>query len=139
MRITGVLLSFFLFLSWSCGRPARNSAGTSIADSSIQKGKALASVYCQSCHQLPDPSLLNKRSWEKGVLPAMGPRLGIFQFGMNRYPSDVRDPDVGRKFYPSRPLLTDWQWQEVIDYYSGMAPDSMAPQPEHEPVDTSLS
>lgn len=139
MHIRAVFqLSFFVLLI-SCGRSARNSAGQPIADSSIQRGKELAAVYCQSCHSLPDPALLSKAVWEKGVLPAMGPRLGILRFGGTYYPSDIRDPNIGRAFYPSRPLLTDGQWQAVMDYYSGMAPDSMPPQPAHEAIDTGLT
>lgn len=69
----------------------------------------------------------------------MGPRLGIFSFGGTRYPSSVNDPDIGRGFYPSRPLLTTDQWQSIVDYYSAMAPDSMPPQPAHRPIDTTLS
>lgn len=139
MRTAVMFLLLFSLVFSSCGRSARNAAGQPVADSSIRKGRELASVYCGSCHLLPAPSLLNKLSWEKGVLPAMGPRLGLFQFGEIRYPSDVRDPNLGRGFYPSRPLLADWQWQEIIDYYSALAPDSMPPQPVHRPIDTSLA
>jgi FG-GAP-like repeat len=123
-----------LIMGMGCGHPARNAEGEAIADSSIEHGRALAATYCGSCHLLPDPDLLNKVSWEKGVLPAMGPRLGIFEFGHRHYPSYAFDPNVGFGFYPSKPLLTDWQWKEVIDYYSGLAPDSMPPQPEHEAI-----
>src|ERR1700753_3715484 len=137
MRITAFCL-FLFFLSFvSCGRRAYDSAGRPIADSAMRSGKALAARYCGSCHQLPDPSLLNKASWEKGVLPEMGPRLGIFRFGSSYYPSDIHDPAIGRGFYPSQPLLAEWAWKNLIDYYSGMAPDSLPAQPEHEPIDTS--
>jgi len=139
MRIAALLFLFASLLLFSCGRVARDCNGRPIADSAIRRGRELAAVYCQSCHALPDPSLLNKATWEKGVLPAMGPRLGIFRFGMDRYPSDMRDPVIGPSFYPSQPLLAGWQWQDLIDYYSGMAPDSMPPQPVHEPIDTGLT
>jgi hypothetical protein len=139
MRVTVILLlPFFLFLI-SCGRPYKNAAGDSIPDSSVQRGKTLAAVYCQSCHQLPDPSLLDKKSWEKGVLPAMGPRLGIFEFQGIQYPSYIRDTNVGRAFYPSQPLLGNLEWQHIINYYSGMAADSMQPQPRHKAINPQLS
>jgi hypothetical protein len=80
------------------------------------------------------PELLNKKTWEAGVLPAMGPRLGIFQYKKERYPSYLFDPYVGTEAYPSRPLMTDREWQDIIDYYSGMSPDSMPPQPDHVPI-----
>jgi hypothetical protein len=117
-----------------CTRPARDAEGREIADSSINKGKTLAAAYCGGCHLSPDPALANKRSWENGILPAMGPRLGIFRYGFKIYSSYVRDSNVGPGFYPSRPLLTNLQWQEIIDYYSGMAPDSLPPQPDHAPI-----
>ena len=128
---------FWLFFS-SCGSPAHNADGAPIADSSIRNGKELAMKYCVSCHQLPDPGLLDKASWQKGVLPGMGPRLGIFGYKGVRYPSFANDPHVGRGFYPSAPLMAGWQWQEIIDYYTGTAPDSIPPQPEHLPVEMGL-
>jgi len=139
MRITLALWLFFPVLFFSCKQAAHNSNGQPIADSAIRSGKALAAVYCQSCHVLPAPGLVNKTIWEHGILPAMGPRLGIFKFGLTHYPSSIRDNGIGRAFYPSAPLLADWQWQNIIDYYSGMAPDSMPPQPEHRAIDTTLS
>jgi hypothetical protein len=139
MRITSGLWLFLSILFFSCSRSARNSAGQPIADSAIRSGKALAEVYCQSCHEVPDPALINKLSWERSVLPAMGPRLGIFNLGMTRYPSSIGDTSIGPSFYPSRPLLAEWQWQQIIDYYSAMAPDSMPPQPRHRAIDTSLA
>ncbi|MCW3114346.1 MAG: hypothetical protein JWR18_2742, partial [Segetibacter sp.] len=33
----------------------------------------LAKKYCQSCHPLPGPESLDGKTWEKGVLSAMGP------------------------------------------------------------------
>jgi hypothetical protein len=84
-------------------------------------------VYCQSCHMLPDPALLDVKSWEKGVLPEMGPRLGIFRYGFERYPSSIRDTNIGPRFYPSRPLLRDDEWQHIIDYYTATSPDSLMP------------
>jgi hypothetical protein len=139
MRISLLLWLFIPIVFFSCGKPARSAAGIPIADSAIRTGKALAAVYCGSCHLLPDPSLVNKATWERGVLPAMGPRLGIFRYGTMRYQSYIHDSAIGPSFYPSSPLLADWQWQCIIDYYSGMAPDSVAPQPPHLPIDTTLS
>ena len=38
-------------------------------------GKELAKKYCVSCHQLPDPALIDSASWVNGVLPAMAKSL----------------------------------------------------------------
>ena len=105
-RFLFFLLSFFLILLLpSCQNYHKNSTDTEVSDSSIENGKALAKIYCQSCHMLPEPSLLDTKSWEKGVLPEMGPRLGIFSFGYILYPR-VTDGSISPDFYPSQSLLT---------------------------------
>src|SRR4051812_42212380 len=81
---------FFSFLD-SCKNYTRNRAGASVSLSSIESGEESAKRYCQSCHLLPDPSLLDTKSWQAGVLPQMGPRLGIYQFGYETYPSLKHD------------------------------------------------
>ncbi len=133
LYIHGTVKKFIpcILLFIACKSSPKDANGRPIADSALNSGRALAAVYCQSCHQLPDPALLDKRSWQKGVMPAMGPRLGIFRHGQTRYPSYGSDPYVGWGFYPSKPLVTDWQWQNIIDYYTGTAPDSLPPQPAH--------
>ena len=127
---------FLLVLLYSCNNPARDAAGQPIADSSLGKGRLLAAVHCGSCHLLPDPSLLNKKTWEEGVLPAMGPRLGIFSYNGKQYPSYRRDPAVAPGTYPSSPLLTGVQWQHIIDFYAGSAPDTLPGQHRDVPIRT---
>ncbi|HVZ97822.1 MAG TPA: VCBS repeat-containing protein [Chitinophagaceae bacterium] len=106
--------------------------------SAVDKGKALATQYCQSCHLLPDPSLLDKNTWEHGALPAMGPHLGIFQYGFESYPSRRADRDVDSNYYPPKPVISLQQWQNIIDYYVGAAPDSLPPQHREYPIHTGL-
>src|SRR2546430_7168269 len=40
-------------------------------------GERLARVYCAACHTFPDPALLDKKTWESGVLPQMARRTGV--------------------------------------------------------------
>ncbi|HKB44909.1 MAG TPA: VCBS repeat-containing protein [Chitinophagaceae bacterium] len=77
---------------------------------------------------LPDPSLLDTKNWENGVLPAMGPRLGIFNYGLKEYPSSRHDMDLDKNFYPSQPVLKLEDWQHIIDYYTSVSPDSLPAQ-----------
>lgn len=77
---------------------------------------------------LPDPSLLDSKSWEEGVLPAMGPRLGIFSYDFKLYPSDRHDKYTPAGYYPSRPVLNNMEWQNIIDYYTSLSPDSLPSQ-----------
>ena len=131
------LISFYILLLLpSCKNYHRNSTHTEISLSSIKNGEALAKVYCKSCHIFPDPSLLDTKSWEKGVLPEMGPRLGIFNFGFEIYP---RDRNISANFYPSQPLLSLTEWQNILDYYVATSPDSLPPQKRKESIKTGLS
>jgi hypothetical protein len=40
---------------------------------------------------LPGSSMLDTKSCKNGVLPAIGPRLGIFFYGNKEYPSSIRN------------------------------------------------
>jgi FG-GAP-like repeat len=123
-----IFVSGMLMLLPGCDSFHRNRSHAQVPISSINEGKALAAVYCKTCHSLPDPSLLNATIWERGVLPAMGPRLGIFQHGFEEYPSNRFDMNLGPNFYPAAPVLTQQQWQHIIDYYTASSPDSLAAQ-----------
>jgi len=131
------LLSVFIVLLLPSCNNDEGSTPTEVSDSSIENGKALAKKYCQSCHMLPDPSLVNKKSWEKGVLPEMGPRLGIFSYGYILYPR-VTDGSVRADFYPFRNLLTSREWQSIIDYFVATSPDSLPAQARKDSIKTSL-
>ncbi len=110
----------------SCEPDPRNNLYSDVPLENIAKGKVLAQKYCQSCHMLPDPKWLDAATWEKGVLPQMGPRLGIFAHGQKYYPYARYDFNLSRDFYPSKPLLTKTEWQHILDYYTATAPDTQA-------------
>ena len=120
-----VLPIIFFFVS--CENYQKNASHQQVSNGSIGMGKKLAAQYCASCHQLPDPSLANAGSWEKGILPEMGPRLGIFYYGYERYPSFKNDLNVDRNYYPSAPVIPFADWQHIIDYYTATSPDSLLP------------
>ena len=138
-------LALFFFIAFlffglvsSCKNYHRNSTHKDVSLSGIKKGEGLAIKYCESCHLLPDPSLLDTRSWENGVLPNMGPRLGIFHYGMQAYPSYRYDREVDSNFYPSRPLLSLEEWQDIIDYYVATSPDSLPRQDRKDQIQLGL-
>ncbi len=128
-----VLISVFMLCS--CKQYPRNQSHAQVSLSSIRQGEQLAGVYCGSCHLLPDPSQLDSRSWEQGVLPAMGPRLGIFHFKFESYPNSLRDTNLSKNFYPSQPLLSPDDWQHILDYYTATSPDSLPGQSRLRPID----
>ena len=134
---SGIITDKFLYqvLSWctiislfSCNNFKKNPSHKKVPDSHIAKGKVLAANYCQSCHILPDPQWLDTKSWENGVLPEMGPRLGIFYYNSKEYPSSRYDKDLDPGFYPSLPVLKFEDWQYIIDYYTSVSPDSLPAQ-----------
>ena len=141
-RIYGYIAMIAMICGWtafslSCNETKtykKNVSHQSIPDESIAAGERLSATYCQSCHLLPDPSLLDVASWDKGVLPHMGPRLGIFKHGYETYPENSSDPNIGRAYYPAQPLMSDDDWQHIIDYYTALAPDTLPVQQRKEPI-----
>src|SRR3954467_15125720 len=87
-----------------CNNIPRNNSHREISNSDIREGKELAATYCQSCHALPNPNMLDAKTWENSVLPAMGPRLGIFQWNKMNYPSSRYDVTLERNYYPNEPV-----------------------------------
>ena len=133
-----LLVISFLAMTFSCKNYHRNNSHKDVSLSSIKTGELLAIKYCQSCHLLPDPSLLDAKTWEKNVLPNMGPRLGIFHYDFETYPSYKSDKNIGPNFYPSQPVLNSIEWQNIIDYYSSTSPDSLAKQHRVHPIQSGL-
>ena len=124
VSLIAILISFVFI---SCENYPKNASHQQVSNGSIGMGKKLAAQYCASCHQLPDPSLANADSWQKGILPEMGPRLGIFFYGYDKYPSFKSDLNVDRNYYPSSPVIPLSDWQHIIDYYTATSPDSLLP------------
>src|SRR5665647_2879346 len=125
----GTILSLLLFVILSsCNSYKKNDSHREISNASIRNGELLAATYCQSCHSLPDPSMLDTKTWENSILPAMGPRLGIFESDNKIYPSNQHDSNLSKGFYPSQPLVNNEEWRNIIDYYTAISPDSMLPQ-----------
>ena len=91
-------------------------------------GKELAMRYCQMCHAFPDPSLLDKKTWTKDVLPNMGMRLGVKYDGVNPYESlEVEDIQITKELniFPETPLISDADWTSIVEYYELTAPKKL--------------
>lgn len=80
------------------------------ANKNIEKGYELAQKHCNSCHQLPDPSTLNKETWLEYVLPKMGQLLGFTSLGSGRY------------FNKTTAALPLDDWNNIVLYYYTQAP-----------------
>lgn len=96
--------------------PKINTSGENIAE-----GGALAKKYCTSCHSFPGPELIDRESWVKRVLPAMGKQLGVRVY-------------MGQYFCDSRSTLTTPEWLKIVAYYN-TAPESLTiPKPATAPL-----
>jgi hypothetical protein len=82
-------------------------------------GETVARTYCGACHAFPEPQLLDKRTWQEGVLPQMAPRLGVptttFAGELSRNPQMIVLP---------RAIAAD-DWKKIVAYYQQRAPDSL--------------
>lgn len=94
-------------------------------ESNEKKGERLANTYCSSCHVFPEPGLLTKKIWETSVLPRMGVQLGLNTFD---YQMDVHVNDLTTfiKTLPAAPVISENEWDHIVQYYKTNAPDSLA-------------
>ena len=91
-------------------------------ETQIAQGKALAQKYCIACHQLPDPALIDQKSWVTGVLPAMGKNLGIKSL-------------MGQYYTDKGSAMSIVEWQEIVAYYKNTAPVTLIiPKPAVAPL-----
>lgn len=83
------------------------------------EGEELAHTYCAACHAFPEPQLLDKKTWEHGVLPQMAPRVGV--------PSKSLSGEMSRN--PNMAVLAKTvsaeDWEKIVGYYREHAPDSL--------------
>jgi hypothetical protein len=115
MRIT----TFFLL-----GIPTIIIGLCNACKSEEEKGERLAKTYCSSCHLFPEPPLLDKKTWEKSVLPRMGVQLGLSTF---EYQNDVPINDLTTFIatLPQQAVVTNAEWKQIVKYYVSQAPDSL--------------
>lgn len=126
LKITSNQLCFLIIFAFTAIVFVMNSCRENTPASRLEKdiadGKELAKRYCVSCHQLPDPSLIDRESWVKGVLPAMAKRLQIQNY-------------MGQYYADKQSALNIVDWQKVVSYYQNTSPvDLVIPKPSVTPV-----
>ncbi|MGF7081770.1 hypothetical protein ABIB50_004142 [Mucilaginibacter sp. UYCu711] len=100
---------------------SQGTSGQYSADD-ISKGEALAATYCQTCHQLPNPSLLGKNTWRNSVLPLMGLYLGA----KYHIPDSILTSQTGNMSYlPQKPGIDSVGWRQIVSYYVSKAPENL--------------
>ncbi|HEX8039563.1 MAG TPA: VCBS repeat-containing protein, partial [Chryseosolibacter sp.] len=94
--------------------------------------EALARRTCSACHLFPEPSLLDKKTWQQGVLPEMALRMGL---DISKLPgTSAAELNEILKALPSNPMIPEQEWEAIQEYYLRAAPDSLDPAPDPHPV-----
>ena len=127
--IAAILVLLFIIISISLIGTQDQGSFAKIPKASpedISDGRLLASQYCQTCHMLPDPSLLTKEMWYTGIFTRMGPFLGYTSFRGEPY-SRANDVNIS-EYFPPKPIIDSVKWSHIIAYYMNMAPYVMPQQ-----------
>ncbi len=111
----------------------------------VKQGEKLAKQYCGSCHKLPPPEALTKKSWDY-LLTYMGFRLGIVDYQYLKGSSNVVLDNIKSKEktlrvtgqVPDKQVLSDSEWKTLRQYYNTFAPESSLPQPAKEKISEEL-
>jgi hypothetical protein len=115
----------------SAGADSRTKVATAVVDG--VSGHALAQRHCASCHAFPQPDLLNRSTWKDAVLPRMAHRLGIYE---GNRPDSFFESGIGGRIvkaanvFPDEPVLSQSEWQVIVDYYLANAPEGALPEPD---------
>ena len=140
-----VSIVFFLFLILPGLSSFKSNEPSTAIDSnhfnSEVTGKELASGYCAMCHLLPEPALLDKKTWITSVLPNMGMRLGIKQKDSDPFNNlDSVDMAIVKSLniYPDTPLIREEDWKKIVDYYKNEAPANLPRIKVNVPVNNSI-
>ncbi|HMR55637.1 MAG TPA: hypothetical protein PKD34_03545, partial [Candidatus Doudnabacteria bacterium] len=83
----------------------------------------LARTHCGSCHQFPEPALLDKKTWTQKVLPEMAFRMGV-DFSSLISVSEEEYPFVIQTL-PKSPMVSAAEWEAIVRYFEREAPDTI--------------
>ena len=93
----------------------------------VKEGEKLAKIHCGSCHRLPEPALLNKRTWANYVLPSMGRLIGFHHLPTGGYVEAAENTPLPLK-----------DWNRLIAYYISEAPEQLQAPADKKKIVTGL-
>jgi len=91
------------------------------------KEERLARQHCASCHLFPEPTELDKETWDKHVLPQMAFRMGLTVDPLMKMNQD--DVPYVIQTLPKSQLVTTEEFESIRNYFLREAPDSLPPMP----------
>ncbi len=115
----------------------------SISCKRAKTGEELAKTNCSSCHLLPSPELLNKKSWKIGVLPQMSIFMGLTSITDSpKYGFDEMEKIMALDVLPEHPMVNQEDFDLISKYYIDNAPEKLALLPDnahYHPLDSLFS
>ncbi|QJW88846.1 VCBS repeat-containing protein [Spirosoma taeanense] len=142
LRLTALLVSLSCFVACQSSSSTETSATSAPPAPTQLTGQQLSQTYCGSCHLAPDPAMLDKATWQKGVLPQMALRMGQSNNQMSALAGISNTDELTRiiaaNIFPEKPTLHADDWQKIVSYYVTNAPDEPKPQAAHAPIQLGL-
>jgi hypothetical protein len=112
----------------SCSRQPEN-IGDVDNSTLLDSGAVLAKQYCGSCHMLPSPEMLDKKTWIDQTLPSMGNRFGIYA---DRTRDSLIEKGMGGRIvraaniFPANQIITEQEWEQIVAHYHHNAPETLS-------------
>ncbi|MEO8428031.1 MAG: VCBS repeat-containing protein [Verrucomicrobiota bacterium] len=120
--------------------PVLAPPGTATKDAGLEQNVAngirAAKVYCQTCHLFPEPDLLDKKTWKEHTLHSMKIRMGLDSERLKLHPEVKILKAAG--VIPERPMVSEQDWNSIVDYYTATAPAVALPQDPREEISVGL-
>jgi hypothetical protein len=99
-------------------------------------GRVAAQSYCQTCHAVPDPEMLDRKTWRDQLLPKMRFFTGLTPPNTN-FSQDLGVLLAGNVL-PKAPMMAEKTWDAIVDYYVSAAPEKLVSTQDQEKIDVGL-
>ncbi len=116
---------------YNCSQNSNTESTTTNPPESNLTGQELAKAYCASCHLYPDPTLLDKSTWQTSVLPKMAQHLGLEQDAFKLFSGmDMEEMQavINAGIYPDNPTINKADFDKIVTFYVENAPEKPIPQ-----------
>ena len=84
----------------------------SVEQKQVDNGRELSQIYCKSCHEYPEPSLIDKHTWVTGVLPEMAKQFKLENF-------------FGKYGVTRLSTIASADFEDIIAFYKKEAPEKL--------------
>ena len=112
---------------WICGRIGAAEGVDAMP------GRLLAMSYCQTCHAVPDPVLLDRATWKNELLPKMKIMTGVVPPPTNGVFKDL-DFLLASHYFPEKALVPAEAFDVISDYYIAAAPEKTGSNLKHQAI-----